>query len=161
MAFINVLANHALSAAKRFNRISPTTNQTRLENRIEAARREAITAATNALATFMSSVQIDSSGQMVCQTGSAYLVLQKPNAAFREAASSVGLIHHDAFGHSREYALMDFQIPRGHPAFPSADAQEVFCFTAGLVMQKMFPFEHWILVLRANVGLQPPRWPYA
>jgi hypothetical protein len=160
MAFINILANHALSAAKRFNRISVTTNQPRLEKRIEAARREAITAPMDALAAFMGSVQIDPLGQMVCQRGSAYLVLRKPNAAFRETAYSVGLIHHYAFGHGREYALMDFQIPRGHPASPSAAAQEIFCFTDGLVMQKTFPFEHWLLVLSGHQESQSHRWLY-
>ena len=38
------------------------------------------------------------------------------------------------------------------PAHGDADAQRAFCVTAGTVMQKYFPSERWIVVLRASVG---------
>jgi hypothetical protein len=77
----------------------------------------------------------------------ARLMLYKPGSAFQKAAHAVDLIQHRAAKGPklfREYPVMEFQVPRDHPTFGNAQAQKLFCFTAGVVMQRYFPSESWM-----------------
>jgi beta-xylosidase len=135
--------------------ISLTSNQSWLEDRLRTARREALAASAEALCDYMRTARIDSAGLMAHHNGSAHLILHKPGSAFRKAADAVGLIQSQANDDARltrEYPLIEIQVPWGHPAHCDADAQRVFCVTAGTVMQKYFPSERWTIVLRASVA---------
>jgi hypothetical protein len=132
---------------------SLVSNQSWLRTRIQTARREAQAASMAALQDFMRSAKIDSAGRVVNHVGTAHLILCKPERAFRKAAHSVGLIQRAAVDGTRsvrEYPVMEFQIPWGHPALENVDAQKLFCVTAGVVMQRYFPSERWMVVLEAE-----------
>ena len=124
-----------------------------MKERVQTARREALAAAADALEDFMSAVELDLEGRMVNRIGTAHLILYKPRRVFWKAAYSTGLIQYRAVGDTRlfrEYLVMEFQVPRGHPAYESADAQKLFCFTAAVVMQRYFPSESWMVVSEAK-----------
>jgi hypothetical protein len=45
---------------------------------------------------------------------------------------------------------MEFQVPDGHPGHENADAERLFCVTAGSVMQRYFPSEQWMVMLEGD-----------
>jgi hypothetical protein len=153
-AFTNGIRRRLSWAAKEIEKVfSLTSNQSWLRNRIQTARREALAAATEALQAFMSSAELHSKGRRVNRIGTARLMLYKPGWAFQNAAHATELIRHRAAEDPklfREYPVMEFQVPRDHPAFGNVYAQKLFCFTAGLVMQRYFPSESWMVVFEAE-----------
>jgi hypothetical protein len=123
--------------------------QSLLVDKLRTARREALDASAEALRDFMTIAKIDSAGLVVSHLGSARLIVQRPRGSFRNAASAAGLIQYKAIDTRsvREYPMMDFQIPSGHPASKNADAQRIYCVAAGIVMQRHFPLDRWIVEL--------------